>query len=79
MYAIASHAIWAVGATPEAALADYIDWTGDDTVTLDTLATRPDGGLFIAPMTPELAAVVDARGGDLVFWYDEDKRVLTNR
>lgn len=64
--------IWGTGATGEAAIADAAHWVDDD------------GGIELqrtcktAPMTPELAALVDAMGGSVGFGLLADGRLGTS-
>lgn len=57
-------AIWGVGATPEAAVADATQWvnTEDAERLIDSVDT--------APMSPELAAYVGTQGGNCAFSLD---------
>lgn len=63
-------AIFATGPTPEAALDQYAESTGDDQYTLDTISTDPRGGhVYLMPATAALLKLVYDRGGD-VCWDD---------
>jgi hypothetical protein len=63
-------AIFATGETQQAALDQYIESTGDDQYTLDTIGTDPRSGhVYLMPATAALLKLVYDRGGD-VCWDD---------
>jgi hypothetical protein len=64
--------IWGTGPTAEAAMSDAAQWVDDDG-GIELLRTCKT-----APMTPELAALVDAMGGNVGFGILADGRLGTS-
>lgn len=64
--------IWGTGATAEAAMSEAAQWVDDDG-GIELLRTCKT-----APMTPELAALVDAMGGTVGFGLLADGRLGTS-
>lgn len=64
--------IWGTGTTAEAAMSDAAQWVDDDG-GIELLTTCKT-----APMTPELAALVEAMGGNVGFGILADGRLGTS-
>jgi hypothetical protein len=65
-------AIWGTGATPEAAIDDAVQWVNAEN------AADLRASCSTAIMTPELAALVDAMGGNVGFGILADGRLGTS-